>query len=295
MGSLFENYRPQLISHALQICGNTPAAQDAVQDTFISAYTHLQSLRNPEFFYSWLRSILTNTCYQLIRKEKYSDLNEQIETKDYCVQQPIDEHFDKLSNQQRLFEALRMLSVELRSCVLLRYFSRFNRYDEIAKLLDIPVGTVRSRLAAAREKLTMLYTAFEDPGDAALKEALEWSAYYQLNWENLYDDVQVRHEIINHFHPALNIRFTSGKSGKGRNILEREIEDDLTFGSRLKIKEVFSSGNLSVLEGINFNHQEFPDRCPPATTLIFLRNQGKVESLQIFDSPRIKDIQDLIE
>ncbi|MEO5581214.1 MAG: RNA polymerase sigma factor, partial [Saprospiraceae bacterium] len=278
---------------ALQICGNSPAAQDAVQDTFIAAYTHLQSLRNPDFFYSWLRSILTNTCYQLIRKEKYSDLNEQIEKKDHCIQQSIDEHFDKISNHQRLFEALRLLSVELRSCVVLRYFSRFNRYDEIAKLLDIPVGTVRSRLAAAREKLKVLYSTYEDPGDAALKEASEWSAYYQSQWDNIYHDVQTRNEIINHFHPSLNIRFTSGKSGKGRLILEREIEDDLSFGSRLKVTEVFSSGNLSVLECTNFNHQDFPDRCPPATTLILLRNKNKVESLQIFDSPRIKDIPDL--
>jgi RNA polymerase sigma-70 factor (ECF subfamily) len=125
IGSLFEFYRPYLLRHALQICGNTPSAQDAVQDTFISVSTHLQSLRDPDFFYSWMRSILMNTCYQLMRKEKYSDLDEKLEKKDSFIQESIDEHFEKVSNQQRLFEALRLLSVELRSCIVLRYFSNF--------------------------------------------------------------------------------------------------------------------------------------------------------------------------
>jgi hypothetical protein len=101
--------------------------------------------------------------------------------------------------------------------------------------------------------------------------------------------------MLNHFDPALHMQFTSGKIGKGRIILEREINDDLKFGSRLKVKEVFSSGNLSVLEGHNLNSREYPDRCPPATTVLLLRNNDKVESIQIFDSPRVKDVPDVKE
>ena len=56
-GSIFQWYNPRLYAHALRICGNTPLAQDAVQETFISAFIHRTSLRNPALFYPWLKLI----------------------------------------------------------------------------------------------------------------------------------------------------------------------------------------------------------------------------------------------
>src|SRR6187399_3404293 len=70
LGVVFQFYRPRLQAHALRICGNTPLAQDAVQDTFISSFTHLKSLRDANLFYPWLKKILVHRCYQLLKKER---------------------------------------------------------------------------------------------------------------------------------------------------------------------------------------------------------------------------------
>jgi RNA polymerase sigma factor (sigma-70 family) len=286
LGALFQWYRPRLHAHALRICGNTPSAQDAVQDTFISAFTHLSTLRDPSSFYPWLKRILVNTCYKLLRKEKFISPDDRLERRDLLVQASIDAHFEKISNQQRVHEGLRFLSEELRSCVMLRYFSSYSSYDDIARLLGIPVGTVRSRLAAAREKLHAIYSSHEDASEAAAKLSATWSHYYRQQWLGLYDDAQTRNVLFEHFSPSLLIRFTSGKAGQGRSILEKEIDNDLRFGSRFTISNVVSSGNLSVLEGPNFNHPDHPDRCAPHTAMVVIRDGDRAESVQIFDSAR---------
>ncbi|HKR06251.1 MAG TPA: RNA polymerase sigma factor [Bacteroidia bacterium] len=286
MGALFEWYRPRLHAHALRICGNTPLAQDAVQDTFIAAFTHLYSLRDAQLFYPWLKKILVNNCYQLLRKERSVEFTDSHLANDALLHRSIDEHFENISNSQRMYEALRFLSDELRSCVMLRYFSSVKSYEEIALVLGIPVGTVRSRLAAAREKLSEHFIGKDDADDAALKEAQQWSGFYSDRWNKVYDDQQARKEFFNHLIPALNIRFTSGKFGTGRNILEEEINNDLFYGSRFAANDIVSSGNITVMEGPNFNHPDYPDRCAPATALILFRKNDKVEVTHIFDSPR---------
>src|SRR5688572_11827990 len=131
MGVLFEWYRPRLYAHAMRICGNMPLAEDAVQDTFIAAFTHLSSLRNEHFFSPWLKKILINHCYNLLRKEQSVELTDRHLRNDSLLHQSIDEHFENISNRQRMYEALRFLSEELMSCVMLRYFSKFNSYEEI--------------------------------------------------------------------------------------------------------------------------------------------------------------------
>ncbi|MES2795220.1 MAG: RNA polymerase sigma factor, partial [Bacteroidota bacterium] len=117
LGTLFQYYRPRLYAHALRVCGNTALAQDAVQDTFISAYTHISSLRDPTVVYPWLRKMLFNNCYMLFRKEK-SLLNRnsaiQIDT---LVQDSIDQNFEQSFNQQIIYELMSRLSDELSSCL----------------------------------------------------------------------------------------------------------------------------------------------------------------------------------
>jgi len=286
LGTVFQFYRPRLLAHALRICGNTPLAQDAVQDTFISAFTHLQSLKNADSFYPWLKRILVNICYRLLSKERFTELTDHNLTKDSLIHQSIDEHFEKISNRQRMFEALRFLSDELRSCIMLRYFSKHKSYDRIAEVLGIPVGTVRSRLAAAREKLATHFIRVQDADDVALNEGKQWSEYYFHSWSNMYDDEQVRNNLYNHILPGLSIRFTSGKSGIGRKILETEIDNDLYYGSRFTPGEVISSGNITLIEGPNFNNPDYPDRCSPETAFILFRSDNKVATAHIFDSPR---------
>lgn len=286
IGTVFDWFRPRLYAHALHICRNPPLAQDAVQDTFISAYTHLSSLRDVELFYPWLKRILINNCFLLLRRERSTELTDQHLAIDLLLHRPVDDHFEKLSNAQQLHESLRFLSEELRSCILLRYFSSYKSYEDISRILNIPVGTVRSRLSAARQKLSALFLANHDVGDEAMREARHWSGFYYNQWSKLHSDPEVRNEFFNHFHPSLNIHFTSGKMGTGRRIIENEINNDLLYGSRVAVSEVVSSGNISIIEADNINHPEYPGRCAPATAIVLFRRDQQVAVAHIFDSPR---------
>jgi RNA polymerase sigma factor (sigma-70 family) len=286
LGIVFQFYRPRLQAHALRICGNTPLAQDAVQDTFISALLHLKSLRNTAVFYPWLKRILINRCYQLLKKENTVGFDENMERKDFLVVQTAEDKFEKLANLQMLYKALNYLSDELKSCVLLRYFGDYNSYEDIATILAVPVGTVRSRLSAAREKLSQEFIKMNDAGDSALLEAKEWSEFYSHSWENIYDNAEVRQELFDHFIPQLALRYTSGKAGIGRELLTEEIDNDLHFGSRYKPDVIVSSGNLTLIQGPNINHPQFPDRCAPASAIVLFRSKDKVTTAHVFDAPR---------
>lgn len=286
-GSLFQWYNPRLYAHALRLCGNTPLAQDAVQETFISAFIHRSSLRDPALFYPWLKRILYNHCYRLLKKERSGGLTDEvIEKKDIVMERSIEENFDKTANRQWVYAALNQLSDELKACVMLRHFSRFKSYDDIATILGIPIGTVRSRLSAAREKLLSCYKEFSDAADKALSESRRWSSYYSYLWANIYQSKQIREELMEHFDPSMFVRFTSGKLGKGRNLLNSALEEDIRYGSWLCVDEVNSSGDISVISGANKNSAEHPDHCPASTVVVFFRNNEIVETSHIFDSPR---------
>lgn len=284
---LFQLYRPQLYSNALRLVGNTPMAQDAMQDTFLLAFTNIRSLRDESVFYPWLKKILVNTCFLALRKEKSARNYLFSIPNDAFIEESIEQRFETIESNHSIYSALNRLSPELRSCVMLRYFSSFESYDEIALILGIPIGTVRSRLAAAREKLSNVLPRFSDESDRAFAEARQWSAYYHEIWTSFYDDPQAREEFINHLDPALNVRFTSGNTGTGKGILVEEFNNDLLYGSRLNVTNVSSSGNISILEGINTNSPEYPDRCAPSSIIIMFRKEQKiVDCCHIFDSPR---------
>lgn len=287
-GSIFQWYNPRLYAHALRICGNTPLAQDAVQETFLSAFIHRSSLRNTSLFYPWLKRILINHCYRLLKREKSCGATDDcIEKKDIIIQRSIEENFEKTANKQWVYVALNQLSEELRVCVMLKYFTNFKSYEEIAAILGIPIGTVRSRLSAAKEKLLVYYKRINDTADSALNESRKWSDYYVYLWGNMYADRGVKNEFVQHMHPLMNIRFTSGKLKTGRSIMEGVFDDDLAYGSKLCVTEVISSGDISVVEGPNINSPEYPDHCPASSAVVLFRGAKQIVTCHIFDSPRI--------
>lgn len=125
------------------ILSNEYDIEDAIQNTVIKAYEKINTLKKNELFRTWLIRILINECNEIIRKnkrmiyinesnhkEKYSDCYENID----------------------LTNAINTLSEELRVTTVLFYFEDMSIKD-IALMLNIPSGTVRSRLSRARERL----------------------------------------------------------------------------------------------------------------------------------------------
>jgi RNA polymerase sigma-70 factor (ECF subfamily) len=135
-----------------RMCGDVQIAEDAAQETFIQAWIHLSSYRPQTSLRSWLYRIAVNAATDILRKEKRILPNalEDLQLKD---PQPGPEAV--LSQAERtglLQKAVLSLPDASRAVLVLREYEEMS-YHEIADALDIPVGTVMSRLNYARKLL----------------------------------------------------------------------------------------------------------------------------------------------
>lgn len=157
----FALYRPEqgkLYRVAWAILGNEADAADALQEATIRAYRALDQLKGgPVAFPSWIRRILINTCTQIVRKR----------SKVIPVERPEDVGPESVISDIELprdgdvWDAVRALDDRYRIVVVLRFLNDM-QLDEIAKALDIPLGTVKSRLHAALKQLRQTLKQMEE-------------------------------------------------------------------------------------------------------------------------------------
>lgn len=156
----FALYRPEqgrLYRTAWAILGNEADAADALQEATIRAYRAFGQLKGGDVaFPAWMRRILVNTCTQVLRKrmrvipvERPEDLADHAYTE-------IDLPFEG-----DVWDAVRSLDERYRAVVVLRFLNDM-QLDEIATALDIPLGTVKSRLHAALKRLRSHLHAVEN-------------------------------------------------------------------------------------------------------------------------------------
>ena len=117
--------------------------EDAIQNTVIKAFENIKTLKQDEFFETWVIRILINECNNIMRKNK-----RVLQFQESLVVETYDDIYEKLD----LINAIASLNNELKVITRLYYFEDMSTV-EIAKILNVPEGTVRSRLARAREKL----------------------------------------------------------------------------------------------------------------------------------------------
>jgi RNA polymerase sigma-70 factor, ECF subfamily len=150
-GRLVGLYQDRLYNSLSRVVGAD--ADDIVQDAFVQAYTKLNTFRGSSAFYTWLYRIAFNLAMSHARRErKTASLDEM---KSGWGSEPVDGQAapDAGLEQRECVEivqsALAALHTEYRTILVLREIDGC-RYDEIAEILDLPVGTVRSRLFRAR-------------------------------------------------------------------------------------------------------------------------------------------------
>ena len=135
-----------------RMCGDMQIAEDAAQETFIQAWLRLQSYRPQASLRNWLYRIAVNTAIDMLRKEKRI-LPGAVEDMNLMDKEPGPEAL--VASMQRT-EAVQVAILSLpdasRAVIVLREFESLS-YQEIAEALEIPVGTVMSRLNYARKLL----------------------------------------------------------------------------------------------------------------------------------------------
>jgi RNA polymerase sigma-70 factor (ECF subfamily) len=160
-GRLVRTYQDRLYNSLLRVLGSADDAADIVQDAFVQAYTKLDSFRGNSAFYTWLYRIAFNLAMSHRRREHREASLDQL--KSLAGAEPVDGQpaADTGAIQRERAElvhaALAELSLEHRQILVLREIDGC-RYDEIAEILDLPVGTVRSRLFRARMEMRDLLT-----------------------------------------------------------------------------------------------------------------------------------------
>ena len=140
------------------ILSNPSDAEDVLQNAYIKASEKLSELKNPESFESWLKSIVENECKNYIRKEKRITapiilLNRKAEETSKELAEPVpQEIMEREDLRNSVTDILNSLSPETRACIVLFHYED-KSLNEISEILNIPVGTVKSRLYNGRKKI----------------------------------------------------------------------------------------------------------------------------------------------
>lgn len=159
---LLDKYRHELFRYALRNVWNPSVAEDVFASAVMTAYEQLARFREGTNFRAWMYRIITNKCYVANRETKRHAIDiESVDESRFAsdpdltktaLRDPAD--FLDLCGDE-LFGAIRQLSTGERSCLLLLAFEKYS-YKEIAKALEMPVGTVMTHLARGRAKLRRL-------------------------------------------------------------------------------------------------------------------------------------------
>ena len=149
---LVHTHSQGVLNVVYRMCGNGDLAEDAAQEAFIQAWLRLSSYKEKASFRSWLYRIAVNTAIDMLRKEKRI-LPNTIEDLNVGDSRPGPEAMLASSERTELIrEAVLTLPNASRAVLVLREYEGLS-YQEIAESLEIPMGTVMSRLSYARKLL----------------------------------------------------------------------------------------------------------------------------------------------
>jgi RNA polymerase sigma-70 factor (ECF subfamily) len=166
-GDLVRRYENRLYNTVLRLVENPDDAQDVVQEAFFSAFQSLGSFNGRSEFFTWLYRIAFNTAISLKRKrravvrlESGRDRESGVEPHDDTELNQPGRDLERSEDQQRVLRALARLSPEHRAVMVLKDLED-QKYETIAEILQVPIGTIRSRLHRARLELRSLLEADE--------------------------------------------------------------------------------------------------------------------------------------
>lgn len=160
---LVRRHSPKIYGLALRLCGNPVDGEDLAQETFIAAYRRLDQFRGDADFGSWAYRICVNLWKNRVRYEKrrafwkhvpfFGGGRDDDDPRPLEIADPrdvTDAPAEAAERRKWVRDAIAQLDPEERAALVLREMED-KSYEEIAELLDLPLGTVKSRIARARQ------------------------------------------------------------------------------------------------------------------------------------------------
>jgi len=156
---LVERFKWRAYVIALSLLKNREDAMDVTQDAFLKSFRAMKDFDQTRPFFPWFYRILKNTCLSQLKRKNYirkyslsavenGESDMELPDLTYDPQMLV----DRTEAKEKVWEAFNKLNMKSREIIMMRHFQEMS-YEEIAKALDIPIGTVMSRLFHARKKM----------------------------------------------------------------------------------------------------------------------------------------------
>jgi RNA polymerase sigma-70 factor (ECF subfamily) len=158
-------YQKRVFNYAYRMVGNMEEAKELAQEVFVSVFESIKSLRDEAKFEGWLKQITVNHCrnrWKYLKRRHYfntDSMDDPVETEDGDVTKSFadpsdtpDTAYEKKMVQEWIQKGLLRLKEDQRELIVLRHLQELS-YDEMGKCLNLPEGTVKSKLHRARMDL----------------------------------------------------------------------------------------------------------------------------------------------
>ena len=149
-GELVQRHRDGVMNVVYRLCGDPDLAEETAQEAFIRAWQNLDRYKSEFPFRNWIYKIAVNLAYDALRRRKPQINIEEISLQSH--QGDPEQALESRERAERVRQCVLALPPDSRSALVLREYEGLT-YQEIAATLDIPLGTVMSRLSYARNRL----------------------------------------------------------------------------------------------------------------------------------------------
>ena len=164
--TLVLKYQDRLVYSVYKFLKDFELAQDIAQEAFIKAYKNIEKFRGDSQFYTWIYRIAINTAKNVVstkarKSEIYdNDTTDQLLSESAATSENPENILQAEQLRSEINKALQNLPEDIRVTLSLREFGGLS-YEEIAKVLECPIGTVRSRIHKGREMLDQTFSKYD--------------------------------------------------------------------------------------------------------------------------------------
>ena len=164
--TLVLKYQDRLVYSVYKFLKDFELAQDIAQEAFIKAYKNIEKFRGDSQFYTWIYRIAINTAKNVVstkarKSEIYdNDTTDQLLSESAMTSENPENILQAEQLRSEINKALQNLPEDIRVTLSLREFDGLS-YEEIAKVLECPIGTVRSRIHKGREMLDQTFSKYD--------------------------------------------------------------------------------------------------------------------------------------
>jgi RNA polymerase sigma-70 factor (ECF subfamily) len=149
--ALVQRHQQRVYSLCVRVLGDTDAAADVTQDTFLTVLRKIEGFRGEAAFTTWLHRVAVNACYDELRRKQRRPMLHVVADGDreHETGPPVLDHADDVAGAHDTAWALARIPEEFRVALLLADVHDM-AYEQIAQVLDVPIGTVKSRVHRGR-------------------------------------------------------------------------------------------------------------------------------------------------